>query len=288
MLENEKEFHETVYFVPDAFAKTSGVWLLRIGHNLAKPAYKVEPRVIEWYNIHFVMQGKVKLTYDQQEITLNQGDAFCLFPGIRCGYRYRPDEKPLKMMWISFDGNHSRTLLTKAGYKETAPYLKRVMTKELHHALQQLFVPPTDGFKRYLELQSSLYRIFGCMTPTEENDFPSIGPAHWIPKSIEYMKTHYMEHITIQDVSAYICVHRAHLSKVFTEKVGMTPVRFLEKLKMDKAMELLRTSTYTIKEIASTIGYPDPYTFTHAFSRYVGIPPAKWRRTNAGGGHPER
>lgn len=288
MPENEKEIHETVYFVPDAFAKTSGVWLLKVGHNIAKPAYHVEPRVIEWYNIHFVMQGKVELTFDQNVILLNQGDAFCLFPGLKCGYRYRADEKPLKMIWISFDGIQSRSLLTKAGYKEEAPYVRQVMSDELHHALQQLFVPPHDGFKRFLELQFSLYRIFSFMTPAEESVAPSHGPAQWIPKSIDYMKTHYMERITIQDVSAHICVHRAHLSKVFTEKVGMTPARFLEKLRMEKAKELLRTSAYTIKEIASTIGYPDPYTFTHAFSRYCGVPPGKWRRTNVGGGPPER
>lgn len=286
MLEDEKEIQETLYFVPDTFAKTSGLWLLKVGHNLAKPAYRVKSRAIEWYNIHFVMQGKVELTFEKNKIVLSQGDAFCLFPGLRCGYRYIADEKPLKMLWISFDGILSRTLLTKSGYEETAPYLKQVMTKELHHALQQLLIPPIDGFKRYLELQSTLYRIFGIMTPAEESAPTSNGHAYWIPKSIEYMKTHYMERITIQDVSAYLCLHRAYFSKVFTDKVGMTPIRFLEKLKMEKAMELLRSSTFTIKEIASTMGYPDPYTFTHAFSRYYGIPPGKWRRMNVGGGRP--
>lgn len=282
MLETAMEFNEWVYFVPDAFAKKGGVWLLRVGHNIAKPEYNVLPRAIEWYNIHFIMQGQVELNYDRKQIVLNKGDAFCMFPGILYQYRQIIGEKPLKMLWISFDGIQSRTLLTKAGYKESAPYLKQVMTKELHHALQQLFVPPADGYKRHLELQSSLYRIFGCMTPAEESAIPYNGPAHWVPKSIEYMKTHYMERISVQDVAAYIGVHRAYLSKVFTEKVGMTPIRFLEKLKMEKAMELLRTTTYSINEIALTIGYPDPYTFTHAFSRYYGIPPGKWRKTNAG------
>jgi AraC-like DNA-binding protein len=281
MRETAFEFHETVYFVPDAFAKSGGVWLLRVGHNIAKPEYRIEPRNIAWYNIHFIMQGQLHMYYDHKQVLLNKGDAFCMFPGIHYKYGQGNGEKPLKMLWISFEGAQSHTLLTKAGFSESAPYLIQVMTKELHHTLQQMFVPPSEGYRRSLELQSVLYRAFSLMTPDEESAIPANGPAHWIPKSIEYMQTHYMERITVQDVSAYLSVHRAYLSKVFTEKVGMTPMRYLEKLKMDKALELLHITTHSIQDIAVMIGYSDPYTFTHAFSKYYGIPPGKWRRTHA-------
>jgi AraC-like DNA-binding protein len=39
---------------------------------------------------------------------------------------------------------------------------------------------------------------------------------------------------------------------------------------------------YTINEISLTLGYSDPYTFNHAFSRYYGIPPGKWRKVRSG------
>ncbi|MDF2724752.1 MAG: transcriptional regulator, AraC family [Paenibacillus sp.] len=281
MRETAFEFHETVYFVPDTFVKSGGVWLLRVGHNIAKPEYAIEARKISWYNIHFIMQGQLIMHYDHNQVILNKGDAFCMFPGIYYKYGQVSGDKPLKMLWISFEGAQSHTLLTKAGFSESEPFLRQIMTKELHHTLQQLFVPPSEGYQRSLELQADFYRAFRLMTPDEESAIPSNGPASWVPKSIQYMQTHYMERVTVQDVSDYLSIHRAYLSKVFTEKVGMTPMRYLEKLKMDKALELLHISTHSIQDIAVMIGYSDPYTFTHAFSKYYGIPPGKWRRTHA-------
>lgn len=284
MLETAKEFYETFYYVPDAFAKSGGVWLLRLGRNIAKPSYQIELRAINWYNIHFIVEGCAELGYGEKRLTLGKGDAFCIYPGVtyQYGYSPHPDNKTLRMIWISFDGAQSRTLLNKAGFREEAPYVRQVMTKELQHAIEPLFASPGEGYKRQLEQQTSLYRIFGCLTAAEESDLPHAGPSGWVPRSIEYMKTHYMERITVQDVAAYISIHRAYFSKVFTEQVGMAPMRYLEKLKMEKAAELLDTTAYSIGEISLTIGYPDPYTFTHAFTRYYGMPPGKWRKTAAG------
>ncbi|MDF2721977.1 MAG: AraC family transcriptional regulator [Paenibacillus sp.] len=277
MLEIANQYIESLLFVPDPLSKELGIWLLAIGRNIAKPEYDVKQRRHQRYTIHFVMQGQVELSYDQMSVVLGKGDSFCMFPGYSYAYKHVVGETPLKMVWITFNGPVSSTLVSKAGYTEAIPYLRQVMTKQLHEAMQQLFVPATNGFKRQLELQAALFRIFGCLTPSEESAVPANGPDYWIPKSIEYMKTHYMERINVQNVADYIGIHRVYLSKVFTKKVGMTPMRFLEQLKMEKAMELLRTTVYTVSEVALAIGYPDPYTFTHAFSRYYDSPPGKWR-----------
>jgi AraC-like DNA-binding protein len=160
------------------------------------------------------------------------------------------------------------------------------MTKELQHVLEQLFIPPTEGFKRHLEQQAALYRIFSRIMPEDEPSAARTGTDYWVERSIEYMNTHYMDGISVQDVADYSSVHRGYLSKIFTQKVGMTPMRYLEKLRMEKARELLQTTAYTINEIGLTLSYPDPYTFTHAFSKYFGVPPGKLRKTNAGQDEP--
>lgn len=282
MQENAKEFAEMIYFVPEAFAKEGGMWLLRAGRNIAKPEYQVGPIMFQYHNFHFVMEGKVEFTFGGQQVALVKGDVFCMYPGIAYQYRYLPDDKRLRMIWISFDGPQVPASMATAGFRPTAPYLRQVMTKELQHTLEQVFVPPTDGFKRHLEHQASLYRMFSHLMPEDEASVSDEGPDYWIPRSINYMNTHYMEHISVQDVADFASVHRGYFSKVFTQKVGMSPVRYLERLKMEKAMELLQSATYSISEIGMTLGYPDPYTFTRAFSRYSGMPPGKWRKTHGG------
>ncbi|MDF2650732.1 MAG: AraC family transcriptional regulator [Paenibacillus sp.] len=129
-----------------------------------------------------------------------------------------------------------------------------------------------------MQLQSSLYSIFSNMIMSDEATFIRDGLPLGISESIEYMKAHYTEGITVQDVAAHAALHRAYFSKIFNEHIGIPPKQYLEKLKMEKALELLRLTAYTISEISHSLGYSDPYTFTHAFSRYFGIPPGKWRK----------
>lgn len=278
MRELPAESLHVIDFVPDEFTKKGGIWLLRTGENIANPNYHIE-KIIHYYSFHYVLDGKVEFVFNHERIILGKGDMFCLFPNVVYQYQYHAlADKPLRLLWLSFDGEQAITLINRAGLMKTSPYLKQVMTKELHHALKQLFVPPAEGFKRQLELHSLLLRIFSCMMPPDEIANPLSDSTEWIHKSIEYMKTHYMDRITVQDVAAYISVHRSYFSKVFTQQVGVTPTRYLIRLKMEKAAELLRSSAFTINEVSLLLGFSDQYAFNRAFHKFHGLPPGKWRK----------
>jgi AraC-like DNA-binding protein len=282
MQETKSEFIDAKLFTPDDFTREGGLWLVRIGQNIAKPNYVSGPRALEHYSIHFIMDGKVELNHGLNRFVLSKGDSFCMFPGIIYRYRYVQSDRPLSMIWISFDGTQSSTLLTRTGFHESAPFLRQVITNELKHTIQNLFMISTEGVRGQLQLQSLLYSIFSHMILSDESAISSEGFTQWVSNSIEYMKVHYTEGITVQDVAANASLHRAYFSKIFTQQIGISPKQYLEKLKMEKSLELLRSTRYTINEISLTLGYSDPYTFTHAFSRYHGIPPGKWRAVRSG------
>lgn len=278
MKESISEFIETKYFTPDDFAREIGLWLVSVGQNIAKPNYSTKPRALEHCSIHFIMDGKVELDLGLNRIVLSNGDSFCMFPGIVYQYRYVHSDKPLSMRWIAFNGAQSTALLNRTGFQESTPYLRQVLTEELKHAIQNLFMTSTKGVKGQLQLQSSLYSIFSHLISSDESAFIRDGLPPGISESIDYMKAHYTEGITVQDVALHADLHRAYFSKIFNEHIGIPPKQYLEMLRMEKALELLRLTSYTISVIAHSLGYSDPYTFTHAFSRYFGIPPGKWRK----------
>jgi AraC-like DNA-binding protein len=270
------EFSRQVHHIPNEFIRDSGLWLLRVGQSIAKPNFQRKTNIVDFYNIHFILDGRITLTFDEQSIVLDKGDAFYLYPGISLQYTYCLSDAPLRMLWISFDGAQAPALLAKAGFCESAPFVRHVLTKELYHAIHQLFVPPFVGFKRQVEFHALLYQIFGCLIPPD--DQPHLANvAHWIAVSLEYMQTHFME-CSVQDVSDYVNIHRSHFSKMFTRQVGTTPIKYLERLKMERAKQLLQRTTHSIYDISQTLGYQDQYTFTRAFARYFGLPPGQWRR----------
>lgn len=68
----------------------------------------------------------------------------------------------------------------------------------------------------------------------------------------------------------------AHL---FRQELGVPPVRYLERLRLEQAKALLLTTSLPIKTIADEVGYPDPLHFSGCFRRVVGHSPREFRRT---------
>jgi AraC-like DNA-binding protein len=271
-----KETFKQQFFVPDPFVRSGGLWPLNFGQTWTKPGYSVGPRVIEYYNLHFVLDGQVKLQYADQSVLLTKGDVFAMLPNIVYRYGRSESNNRLHMSWISFDGPQAYELMHVSSFTVGAPYLRQIMNTELDYTLRQLHLVQKPDARRQIEIVSLLYRMFSQMIRPDSALKPA-GQDVWLPRSVVYMQTHYMERITVQDVADYMSLHRGYFSKVFTERMGLSPIKYLHKLRMDKAAELLREGTLSIEEVALTLGYPDPYSFNHAFSKYHGMPPGKWR-----------
>ncbi|WP_171686569.1 helix-turn-helix transcriptional regulator [Paenibacillus planticolens] len=271
-------YEESRHYVVDELALNGGLWPVRMGRMKADPDHRFPQRIIDYYALHFVMNGKVRHLFGEQQIELVKGDVFCAYPGVVYHHSIVPTDQPLEMIWVSIDGGQTPLLLEKAGFRPSAPYLPGVIGKELETSLVHLFSQQEDNSsRRQVELIAAIYRIFGLMIPQKSADKLGAGPASWIPRSIEYMNMHYTENINVQDVAAYISVHRAYFSKIFAEQTGMTPIQHLQKLRMERALQLLQQTPHSITEIAMTLGYPDLYAFSRAFSKHFAVSPSKLR-----------
>jgi len=276
--EHSSEFMEAWYHTPDNFDRMGGIWPLRIGRNVAKPDYRSGPRQIDYYSMHFVREGRVELLYGNQVAVLGRGDLFCLFPHVTYVYRIVPSPRTLEMVWLAFDGDQAGPMLAMAGISEQKPYLHGAVNKDLDILLQQMLqVMSVRGTKYVLALNGLIYRMFAGLIPEQEPETVRTETAGWVRQSITFMNAHYAEQITVADVAGQIGIDRSHFSRVFSQTVGMPPVKYLQKLRMDRGSDLLRGTSLSITEIALTIGYPDLYSFTRAFRNHFGTSPRKFR-----------
>lgn len=68
------------------------------------------------------------------------------------------------------------------------------------------------------------------------------------------------------------------LNRLFKEFFGMTVNAYITEKRMDEAKSLLMNSTNTVGRIAALCGFPDIYSFSHAFRRATGLSPSEWRK----------
>jgi AraC-like DNA-binding protein len=83
---------------------------------------------------------------------------------------------------------------------------------------------------------------------------------------------------TIEELGKEIGVSRSVLAERFTHFVGLPPIQYLAKWRVQLAASLLRTTQATLAEIAERVGYGSEPALSRAFKRWVGVAPARYRR----------
>ncbi|MBP1993364.1 AraC family transcriptional regulator [Paenibacillus eucommiae] len=94
-----------------------------------------------------------------------------------------------------------------------------------------------------------------------------------IEKTIAYMEAHLHKSITREALAAVAGLNPEHYSRMFRKYMGMSPVDYVTKLRMQQAQSLLRHSNKSIIEIAHLVGYVDPYYFSRRFKQMIGVAP---------------
>lgn len=72
----------------------------------------------------------------------------------------------------------------------------------------------------------------------------------------------------------------SYFTRAFKLSTGMPPYRWLLQRRIDKAMNLLKTSLLSLSDIAAACGFADQSHFTRTFSRAVGLSPGMWRKAS--------
>jgi AraC family transcriptional regulator len=85
------------------------------------------------------------------------------------------------------------------------------------------------------------------------------------------------EPIDVSMLSAMVGLSRSHFSRAFHSTVGTPPHAHVRRLRLARAMRLMRESDDSLSEIALATGFSDQAHFSNTFRRMAGTTPSRWR-----------
>ncbi len=201
----------------------------------------------------------INITYDPQAIVLDK-----FSPGVLPGYQALFVINPVLRRKEPYKGhlslNPDQMIKVKA--------LTDVMEMELHSR--------TPGFKlmatgHFMILVSMLSRFY---TESPSQDATKILR---LANALSFLEQHYMD-----PFDADALAHMAHLSRrsffrIFSEVTQQTPLAYLTRLRIMKAVEMLETSDKNITEIAFECGFQDSNYFSRQFSKIMKSTPSEFK-----------
>lgn len=98
-----------------------------------------------------------------------------------------------------------------------------------------------------------------------------------VKNAIRFMYEHYVLKLSLMDVAEQCYISSWHMSKLLNQYTGMGFFEIINRIRLDKAKELLRTTTYKIQDISELVGFQDVTHFSRIFKSYEGISPKEFR-----------
>ncbi len=225
------------------------------------------------YLITYVCEGEATLSVNRRRLLLHEGDVYVMFPASGASYVTAP-HRPWSIRWVTVTGTQLETLLPLLGFTEEMPVHRVAEPERVESLLEALFYQAMKAdVAGKIAGMAQLYEFFSCLAPRAAAPIEN----HRIADVVGYINRHYAEELTVSILAERAHLNRNYFSKLFTTHVGMTPQRFLSRLRMEKAKELLRYTELMVGEIAAAVGITDALYFSRTFKRYTGYSPSEYR-----------
>ncbi|MDF2613752.1 MAG: response regulator [Clostridia bacterium] len=105
----------------------------------------------------------------------------------------------------------------------------------------------------------------------------SSGSRSAVYKIKEYIEKNYSEQISLSTLANQLYLNKTYLSRLFKVEAGETLVEYITRVRMKKAMELLKESSVKVLEVANLVGYDDYRHFGKVFKKYYNLTPSDVR-----------
>ncbi len=149
--------------------------------------------------------------------------------------------------------------------------------------LTAFFWQTTDAFTARrptyrMETRGYLLLLFAellqhCVT----EDAPPDIYCRRIQPALDYIEEHFAERIALSDLSALISVSEDHFIRLFKQATQRTPFAYILDYRIEQALRLLGSDTYSIAQISDMTGFSNVQYFSQVFKDRVGVAPSVYR-----------
>ena len=160
--------------------------------------------------------------------------------------------------------------------------LKNIKDTVLHH-LQNILAEIETQKTGYDIVCQNLMEILIVLLGRQTNFSTVLAPiskktSRLCGSTKRYIDTHYQENITLNQLAEISHVSKYHLSHVFTDEYGISPINYLILKRIAEAEHLLKTTDFSLSLISSTTGFSSSSYFAQIFKKQKGISPSEFRK----------
>ncbi|HEX9060967.1 MAG TPA: AraC family transcriptional regulator [Clostridia bacterium] len=97
--------------------------------------------------------------------------------------------------------------------------------------------------------------------------------------SVNFINNNYERDISLGDIARFVFLSPSYFTRAFKDEMGLSPINYLLKVRVERAKELLGETDTKISNIALSVGFSNQQRFNEIFKKYSGITPLQYRKS---------
>ncbi|MBQ8290246.1 MAG: helix-turn-helix transcriptional regulator [Clostridia bacterium] len=268
------ETSESFYFLPKPQQDDAIFYLTSLVHEYPKRSYYIERVETDSYMILYTSRGSARFIYDGKDYTLTEGTLAFAYLGVHnilfplCDdfefFSFNANGAQIKSIFRHATNNGQNILLSVGGERITA----------LYETLKPLVTPEVKFFEISKQLSCLLTDLLEANAKGEVS----------MPPLVHRVYTKIVSNtLSIKEIAAELGFTPTHLEREFKRHTGKTISRYIIERRLERAENLLLTTTLSVNEISRRVGYSDTVGLIHLFKKERGCTPLEFRKGKRGG-----
>ncbi len=226
------------------------------------------------YQLLYLVSGCMRDILNESEVILYPGDVIVIPPDTP--WKFECTGEVIYFYCVHFTGSEVKNRLNEYGIELFPKKNKTCSENEIPRRFHRLF----EGFSKKDRLKNRDLACFleGVLIETSRAIEREQFEKAVLSKSIRYINDFYTTSISIPSLARMENMCVSLFNATFKKALGITPTKYIIKLRMQYAVELLENSDMPINEIATMCGYKDTNFFIRTFKEILKVPPLVYRK----------
>lgn len=236
-------------------------------------------RILSEYQLIFISKGQgVFESAYTKPTTINEGTCFFLYPGV--WHRYKPNSNSgWEEYWIGFNGSYPSELMNKNFFNVEMPFIDVGLYQELlslwHNLIETVRISST-GFQQVIA--GITLQILGVINAVSMHKMQDMDPVGRLITKAKFLLEESIEKpVDMEMLVKELPMGYSNFRKTFKKITGESPNQYHLNLRLNKAKELLTTTTLNINEVAEQTGFDSLFYFSKLFKKKNGRSPKFYR-----------
>lgn len=242
----------------------------------------LRPSGLPDYQWLLTTQGKGLLSFGDKSYTIDTGMGFYFRPHIP--HSYHAIEHPWQTYWVIFDGSFADPLFQRLDFGDYGIF--QLPSSTIHTCIEDFSLTQRslqdDTMDGILTTSSFIYN----QLITTKKHVITTSLSHTLGSKddsfihiLHYMSANYTRDLSLSELAGILHITPSHLCKLFKKRMGVTPIQYLIRIRLQEAKkQLLLHPTTPIQDIACTVGYPDTSYFSKLFKQQEHMTPSMFRQ----------